>query len=292
MQLFSKGTRKHVVYRHIHFLWSNCPSFPTYIGSLIPQVKEHGADAVAIPDHEVITRRKQFRLRKDKADEKRKKKENKKDMAEQKKQEKELKKAAKAAKKEAEKKEPKVAEKTERGQKRGRKAKDADTVIEEAHQASDSQSCRGRGLKCLRKMSAAKKACDAASEQAARPETPSADSIGKEKKSGKGKKSRKDTEKHHDKTAEAKNANEKKNKKRTGKAMNEEEKPKQKCAKKQDDDEKSPKGKQRRGIKPRMRQWPSPRSQRRMRRIRLPRPRSLRREHRSPGRQRIKRSKK
>ena len=38
-----------------------------------PQVESNGEDAVTVPDHEVITRRKQFRMKRDVADQKKEK---------------------------------------------------------------------------------------------------------------------------------------------------------------------------------------------------------------------------
>jgi hypothetical protein len=42
-----------------------------------PQVASTGADGITIPDHEVITRRKQFRMKKDRAERKKEKKQQK-----------------------------------------------------------------------------------------------------------------------------------------------------------------------------------------------------------------------
>ena len=55
------------------------------------QVKSHGIESVQIPDHEVVTRRKQFRMKKDRAQGKREKKQKKKNEADDKKQKKQKK---------------------------------------------------------------------------------------------------------------------------------------------------------------------------------------------------------
>ena len=68
-----------------------------YLTLLLPQVKQSGESTIEIPDHEAITRRQQFRLKKDRAEKKREKKIWIKQKKEKKKQEKAAKKAAKEA---------------------------------------------------------------------------------------------------------------------------------------------------------------------------------------------------
>lgn len=81
------------------------------------QVKKSGIEAVEIPEHEVVTRRKQFRMKKDKAQARLTKKEQKAKDAEEKKALKESKKADREAKKlekEAKKKLEKEAKKSKK----------------------------------------------------------------------------------------------------------------------------------------------------------------------------------
>ena len=84
-------------------------------------MKTKGWDGVTIPDHEVITRRLQFRMKKDRAEDKRHKKEQKKVEKEEKKVAKEAKKEEKRLKKEEEKSKPKT-----RGRNATEKKKDAE----------------------------------------------------------------------------------------------------------------------------------------------------------------------
>ena len=66
-----------------------------------PQVEATGKDSTSIPDHEVITRRRQFRMKQARAEEKREKKAEKKVQKKQQKEEKMRKKLEKEAKKNA-----------------------------------------------------------------------------------------------------------------------------------------------------------------------------------------------
>lgn len=133
-----------------------------------------GNDGVTIPDHEVVTRRAQFRCKKVNAEAKEKKKAAKKIEVEQKKAAKELKKAAKEDAKK--KKGMNAAEKLDGRTKRGRKAKagsqgsrvDEDHKEHEVAAAEGSQPLskvappgRCKGLKRLRKMEAGVEAREA-----------------------------------------------------------------------------------------------------------------------------------
>ena len=113
-------------------------------------MKETGRDGFTIPDHEVITRRKQFRLKKDRAEEKQKKKDAKKMAKEQKQSEKEN-----AVKKN---KGRSAAEKVE-GRKSNKakvKAKAGEVAASDDDVKPSPSATRSRGLKRLRKMKSAK----------------------------------------------------------------------------------------------------------------------------------------
>ena len=121
---------------------------------------ENGLDDVIIPDHEVVTRRKQFRMKKDLAEQKKKKKQDKKEEKDRKKEEKDKKKAEKAAA--AEKKKADKAlkqrgrnskEKAKERQKKQRKAKNAEPDPQAAASASQNDAVRSRKMKRLKKMS-------------------------------------------------------------------------------------------------------------------------------------------
>ena len=88
----------------------------------MPQVEATGEDGVSIPDHEVMTRRKQFRLKKDRAEAKRQQKEEKKIEKRKKKDEKEAKRVAKEAEKAAKAASKKAAKSSTK--QAGRKASD------------------------------------------------------------------------------------------------------------------------------------------------------------------------
>ena len=99
-----------------------CPSPSMSLSHL--QVKATGKDGIQIPDHEVITRRDQFRMKKDRAEEKRQKKEQKKEDTKANKAKQAAKKAEKAAK-QADKEQMKADKGSgKRGRKSAEKSKD------------------------------------------------------------------------------------------------------------------------------------------------------------------------
>lgn len=110
-----------------------------------PKVKTTGMNGIEIPDHEVITRRKQFRIKKENAEKKRDRKAEKKDTAKQKEENKQAKKAAKEAEKEAK----KVAKAKEKEEKKA--AKEMAKAAKAKGEKKTGRSSRAKASERLRK---------------------------------------------------------------------------------------------------------------------------------------------
>ena len=137
-----------------------------------PQVEATGKDSTSIPDHEVITRRRQFRMKQARAEEKREKKAEKKVQKKQQKEEKMRKKLEKEAKKNAspKKRGRKASEKAGDRNKQNKSMKGSATLDQpqdddlntktEASECHPGHKVRSRKMKQLKKLNAALKSSE------------------------------------------------------------------------------------------------------------------------------------